>query len=101
MLGDRLVELRKKKKLTQQQAAKHLGIPRSTYSNYELGKREPDFETLKNIANFFEVNIDWLLGEDMKNKPISKHDPLYEKIEQLSEEDKKYILELIERLTKK
>lgn len=59
---DRWVELRKGKNLTQEQLAVKLGIQRSTYSNYELGKREPDFETAKLIADFFEVSVDYLLG---------------------------------------
>lgn len=62
MLGERLTKLRKNKGLTQEACAKKLGIPRSTYSNYEGGKREPDIETIRKIAVFFEVSTDYLLG---------------------------------------
>jgi|SRR5690606_6910249 len=64
MLPKKLIELRKQKKLTQEAVAKKLGIPRGTYSNYELGKREPDLETLKRIADFHGVSIDELLGRE-------------------------------------
>lgn len=57
MLGDVIRSLREKKGFTQEEAAKKLGIPRSTYSNYELGKREPDLKTIKDIADFYSVNI--------------------------------------------
>lgn len=62
MLGDQLTKLRKNNGLTQEALAKKLGIPRSTYSNYENGKREPDIETIRKIASFFGVSTDFLLG---------------------------------------
>jgi transcriptional regulator with XRE-family HTH domain len=62
MFGSKLTQLRKKAKLTQEIAALKLEMPRSTYSNYESGKREPDFETTNKIAQFFDVSVDYLLG---------------------------------------
>lgn len=62
MFGDRIKILRNKMKLTQEDIAKKLGIARTTYAMYEQNKREPDYETLQNIAKFFEVSIDFLLG---------------------------------------
>jgi len=62
MLGKRLAELRKARKLTQADLSKMLGIHRGTYANYEAGNREPDNETLQKLADFFEVSTDWLLG---------------------------------------
>jgi len=59
----RLKELRKNKKLTQSEVAKELEIASSTYSNYEQGSRFPDQKTLINLAKFYEVSIDYLLGE--------------------------------------
>lgn len=47
---------------TQQEIADKLGISRSTIGMYETGAREPDFETLEAIADFFNVDIDYLLG---------------------------------------
>lgn len=62
MIGNRLTNLRKQKKLTQQELSKRLKIARTTYSGYENGSREPDYATLKKIADFFEVSTDYLLG---------------------------------------
>jgi transcriptional regulator with XRE-family HTH domain len=61
----RLKELRKKKGLTQKEAALQLSIPRTTYSGYERGTSEPDFNTLNKLAKFYEVDSNWLL-EDKK-----------------------------------
>lgn len=55
---------RKSKHIQQKSIADALGIPRSTYSGYESGKREPNFETLKRIALFLGVSTDELLGLD-------------------------------------
>lgn len=63
----RLKKLREKSNLTQEELAKRLEMPRSTYSNYESGKREPDFYTAKKIADFFGVSVDYLLGREEKD----------------------------------
>ncbi len=47
---------------TQQELSEKLGISRSTIGMYETGAREPDFETLELIADFFNVDIDYLIG---------------------------------------
>lgn len=51
---------------TQLEFAKKLGISRSTIGMYETGAREPDYETLEKIADFFNVDIDFLLGRTDK-----------------------------------
>ena len=51
---------------TQADIAEKLGISKSTISMYENGNREPDFETLELIADFFNVDIDYLLGRTDK-----------------------------------
>lgn len=60
--GARLTTLRKQRKLLQADVANKIGIARATYGAYEQGTRQPDFETLEKIADFFEVSIDYLLG---------------------------------------
>lgn len=62
MFGERLSSLRKKKKISQYELANRLGFSRGQIANYEQGKREPDYETLKIFADFFEVSTDYLLG---------------------------------------
>lgn len=58
--------LREATGLTQSQMAEQLGISRSTIGMYETGAREPDFETLEKIADFFNVDIDYLIGRTNK-----------------------------------
>lgn len=63
MLKNRLKILRESKKLTQQELADKLNLSRVRYNNYETGKRNPDYEVLQLIANFYDVSIDYLLGK--------------------------------------
>ena len=51
---ERLIELRKRQNLTQQDMARILGISRQAYSNYELGNREADYTTLKKALELFQ-----------------------------------------------
>ena len=64
MFNNKIRYLRKHQELTQADVANGINILQSTYSNYEQGTREPDFETLKKLANFFDVSIDYLLEND-------------------------------------
>lgn len=54
-------QLREKMGISMMEAAKRLSMPYTTYVNYEKGVREPDSETLIQIANFYETTIDYLL----------------------------------------
>lgn len=62
--------LRKAKGLTQDELAKQLGLSRSAIGMYENGLREPDYETLELIADFFNVDMDYLLGRTNKSTYI-------------------------------
>ncbi len=62
MLNVRLAALRKETKVNQTEMAKRLGIARTTYAMYKQGNRNPDYETLNNIANYFDLTTDYLLG---------------------------------------
>jgi len=81
MFGKRLALLRKQKGISQYEFADRIGFSRGQVANYEQGKREPDYETLQKIADFFEVSTDYLLGRtnsphpDKKNAEESLLDP--------------------------
>ncbi|AUS68782.1 helix-turn-helix domain-containing protein [Lactococcus lactis] len=62
IFSERLRKLRKEKKLSQQQIADILNINRGSYSNWELGKREPDFDKVKELAKILGTSTDYLLG---------------------------------------
>ena len=75
MLGQNLKFLRKNKKLSQQELAAALAIPRTTLGDYERGKTEPNIETLIRFSTFYKVNLDQLLTADlsMQNYEIIKN----------------------------
>lgn len=54
--------LRKKAKLTQDQISEILQVPTRTYGSWERGERQPDFDMLCRIADYFGVTTDCLLG---------------------------------------
>lgn len=64
--GERLKELRQKKNITQGELAEDLGINKQTISDYERGVRRPagenSLETYENIADYFNVDLMYLLG---------------------------------------
>lgn len=62
--------LRLSRGLTQQEISEKLGISRSTIGMYETGAREPDYDTLELIADFFNVDMDYLLGRTDKTTMI-------------------------------
>ena len=65
----RLISLRKEKKLTQEQIAKIFQISRSGWSGYEIEGKEPSYESLCEIADFFDVTVEYLLGRSDDRKP--------------------------------
>lgn len=62
MFGKRLAELRNSRKISQYELANRLKFSRAQIANYEQGTREPDFQTLIILADFFDVSLDYLLG---------------------------------------
>ena len=64
MFEDRLKKLRQERNLNMRQVAQQLGIPYTTYIGYEKDEREPNSETLVNLADFFNCSVDFLVGRD-------------------------------------
>ena len=61
MYNDILRQLRNEKGVSQQVVADYLNITKQAYSLYELGKREPDFETLLKLGEYFDESTDYIL----------------------------------------
>ncbi len=57
-----LKQLREERQLSQKDIAEYLGITRQAVASYELAKREPDYEVLRKLADYFGVSVDYLLG---------------------------------------
>ncbi|WP_274964150.1 helix-turn-helix domain-containing protein [Tepidanaerobacter syntrophicus] len=72
MLFNEVVKkLRAEKQVSQKAVADAIGVDRTTYNKYETGKSQPDFETIKKLADYFGVSVDYLLGRtDIRNPYI-------------------------------
>lgn len=68
--GERILKLRKDNNLTQKYLSEKLGISRAALAHYEKNRREPDYEILDRLANFFDVSVDYILGR-VKNKKVN------------------------------
>ena len=74
MFGDILKSHRRAIDLTQQQLADKLNIDRTSISKYENNKQIPEIDVLRKIADFFNITVSTLLGEE--NTPIQTQEEL-------------------------
>lgn len=65
----RLRDLREDHDLTQNQLVEKLGMHKTTYTNYEQGKRDLPLQTAIRIAKFYRVSLDYLAGLTNNEKP--------------------------------
>lgn len=65
-MSNRIRELRLEKNLTQTELGKIINVSQRSVGFYETGDRDPDTDTLKQLADFFNVSIDYLLGRNNK-----------------------------------
>lgn len=115
--NETLKKLRIEKKLTQEELAQATGLSRSAIGMYESGSREPNFETLEILADFFNVDMNTLLDRNQAkqgyylNPEAAKmaqelyDNPgmriLFDAAKNVSAEDLKAAAELISRMKKK
>lgn len=82
--SERLRLLRNAKGLSQADFAKQIKISKSSVNMYERGEREPNFTTLEVIADYFNVDMDYLLGKsDIENRsqnslPLALDNPQFD-----------------------
>ena len=62
---NRIKELRKQSRLSQQALADQIGVFRNTISNWETGYSQISLENAKKVAEYFGVTIDYLLGSEL------------------------------------
>lgn len=76
MLADKLKKLRSDSGMTQAEFADVFSISNGTIAMWETGKRTPDIEMIKRIANYFHVSVDYLVGNETENEkdPVSEND---------------------------
>lgn len=71
-LGKKIINLRKKEKITQEKLAELIGVTRQTISNWELNITKPDLSQIKKISKLFHISIDELLDNDIQNIIVEK-----------------------------
>lgn len=91
-LGNRLKKSREYMRLSQEQAAKHLGVSRNAVYSYENGIREPSNSMLKQMAALYLTTTDYLLGIERQHSI---------NISGLTEREKSIITDLVDDLTEK
>ena len=62
MFAETLKKLRRTKKISQVALAEHLGITQQAVGKWETGRSQPDPQTLRSLADYFDVTTDYLLG---------------------------------------
>lgn len=71
-IGNRIMELRKKNNLSQEELAEKVGVARQTISKWELGETSPDIKQAKELSKIFNVSLDELVDNDIKDVLIEK-----------------------------
>lgn len=71
-LGEKILDLRKKEGLSQEQLGERLNVTRQTISNWELGETQPNPEQLKLISKELNISIDELLDNDIQSVLVEK-----------------------------
>jgi repressor LexA len=92
----KLKELRTRKGLYQKDVASYLGVDRTTYVRYEKGTSEPSYDILCQLAVFFDVSVDYLLGKDSPENPQKKE--LFDIVNGMSDDELKQFKEYAEYL---
>lgn len=108
MDGKRLRQLRTHKKLTQEELGKIINVSKVSISGYENGTRTPDTDNLRRLADYFDVDADYLLGRSSEPKQKERKktdDPLtnlmFDGWDEMDEETKREALDYIEYLKEK
>ena len=98
-IGEQIKELLHERNITQKQLAKDLHIPPTTLNGYVRDFREPDVETLKIIATYFDVTVDYLLGFNqtpmlINDKSLSASEiELFKNYRRLKSDNRKLLVE--------
>lgn len=99
VLGERIKQLRKDRKMTQEDLAKvlrddyNLNVDRVMISKWETGFQIPRIHNIMCIANFFDVSVDFLTRKSSSTKPVNEQ--LFELFNSLNNENKSKIIELL------
>jgi len=103
--AERLKQMRSTRKMTQTRLAQLLEVSPRVYNRWENGIATPHFDTVVRIADLLDVSLDELAGRKDANGESKIHNPelhrLYKKVDQLSDEDQKALLVVLDSLVKR
>ncbi len=71
-IGNKIMELRKKCGLSQEELAEKVGVARQTISKWELGETSPDIKQAKELSKIFNISLDELVSNDINNILVEK-----------------------------
>lgn len=71
-LGNKILTLRKKNNITQEELAEQLNVTRQTISKWELGETSPDIKQAKELSKIFKVSLDELVDNDIKDLLVER-----------------------------
>ena len=71
-LGKKILELRKKENLSQEQLAEKINVTRQTISKWELNETTPDIKQAKELSKLFKISLDELTENDMTTLVMQK-----------------------------
>ncbi len=71
-IGNKIMELRKKNRLSQEELAEEIGVARQTISKWELGETSPDLKQAKELSKIFNISLDELVSNDIKEILVEK-----------------------------
>ena len=70
--GNKIMELRKKKGMSQEELAEKVGVARQTISKWELGETSPDLKQSKELSKIFNISLDELTENNIKEILVEK-----------------------------
>lgn len=102
-------KLLKEKDVTPYQVSKATGVAQSSLSDWKNGRSKPKYEKMLAIADYFGVSVDYLLGNETKEKTPAETDvtfddftyAMYGESQDLTEEDKNILLDMARMLKKR
>lgn len=71
-IGDKILSLRKKEGITQEELAEMVGVSRQTISKWELDETSPDLKQAKKLSEIFKVSLDELVSNNIENLLVNK-----------------------------
>lgn len=101
MIGERLIDLRKDKGLTQKELSEKLFINYRTYSGYERNETEASDEVKVKLSEFYNVSLDYLLGISDAPHPVREGDEYIRLPQALSDNKRKELEQYIAYLLSK